>query len=76
MIICRLHQVKSALLTAQARTGLLGLEQDVWAMKTKNVLGDQLNETIPENVDAIHSMILDNRRIFTKKIAETLAISQ
>jgi transposase len=32
--------------------------------------------TIPENVDAIHSMILDDRRISTKKIAETLAISK
>jgi hypothetical protein len=32
--------------------------------------------TSPENVDAIHSMTLDNQRIFTKKIAETLAISQ
>jgi hypothetical protein len=32
--------------------------------------------TIPENVDAIHSMILDDRRISVKMIAETLAISQ
>jgi hypothetical protein len=33
--------------------------------------------TIPENVDAIHSMMLDDRRISAKKIliAETLAIS-
>jgi hypothetical protein len=31
--------------------------------------------TIPENVDAIHSMILNDRRISAKKIAETLAIS-
>jgi hypothetical protein len=28
--------------------------------------------TIPVNVDAIHSMILDNRRISTKEIAETI----
>jgi hypothetical protein len=32
--------------------------------------------TIPENVDAVHSMILDNQRISTKKIAETLVISR
>jgi transposase len=29
--------------------------------------------TIPENVDAIHSMILDDGSISAKKIAETLA---
>jgi histone-lysine N-methyltransferase SETMAR len=28
-----------------------------------------------ENVDAIHFMILDDRRIFAKMIAQTLAIS-
>jgi hypothetical protein len=32
--------------------------------------------TIPESVDAIHSKILDDRRISTKKIAETPAISR
>jgi hypothetical protein len=32
--------------------------------------------TIPENMDAINSMILDGRRISAKKIAETLAISR
>jgi hypothetical protein len=32
--------------------------------------------TIPGNMDAIHSMILDDRIISTKKTAETLAISQ
>jgi hypothetical protein len=31
--------------------------------------------TIPENVDAIHSMILDNQRTSAKTTAETLAIS-
>jgi hypothetical protein len=31
---------------------------------------------IPENVDAVHSMILDDRRISAKEIAETLAISR
>jgi hypothetical protein len=30
--------------------------------------------TIPEYVDAIHSMVLDDRRVSTKNIAETLAI--
>jgi hypothetical protein len=32
--------------------------------------------TIPENVDAIHSVILDDRRISAKKLVETLAISR
>jgi hypothetical protein len=32
--------------------------------------------TIPENVDAIHSIILGDRRISAKKITETLAISR
>jgi transposase len=32
--------------------------------------------TIPENLDAIHSMILNGRRISAKKIAETLTISR
>jgi hypothetical protein len=32
--------------------------------------------TVPENVDAIHSIILDYRRMSAKKIAETLAISR
>jgi histone-lysine N-methyltransferase SETMAR len=32
--------------------------------------------TIPENVDTIHSMILDDRRVFLKKIAETLPTSR
>jgi histone-lysine N-methyltransferase SETMAR len=38
--------------------------------------GRPIQVTILENVDAIHSMILDDRRISTKKIAETLAISR
>jgi hypothetical protein len=32
--------------------------------------------TIPQNVDAIHSMILDDKRISAKKISETMAISR
>jgi predicted HTH transcriptional regulator len=32
--------------------------------------------TIPENLDVIHSMILDNQSISAKKIAETLPISR
>jgi hypothetical protein len=38
--------------------------------------GRQTQEKVPENVDAIHSTILDNQRISTKKIAESLAVSQ
>jgi predicted HTH transcriptional regulator len=36
--------------------------------------GRPIRVTIPENADAIHFMILDNRRISAKKIAEALAI--
>jgi hypothetical protein len=32
--------------------------------------------TVPENVDAIHSLTLDDRRVSAKRIGETLAISQ
>lgn len=32
--------------------------------------------TVPDNVDAIHSMIIDNWWIFTKNTAETLVITQ
>jgi predicted HTH transcriptional regulator len=38
--------------------------------------GRQTPVTIPENVDAIHSMILKNQRITAKNIVETLEISQ
>jgi hypothetical protein len=37
--------------------------------------GRQTQVTIPENVDAIHSVILEDRRISTKKIPKTQAIS-
>jgi hypothetical protein len=38
--------------------------------------GKPTQVTIPENVNAIRSMIMDNRRISTTKIAETMVISQ
>jgi hypothetical protein len=38
--------------------------------------GTPTHVTIPGNVDANHSIILDDRIISTKKIAERLAISQ
>jgi FixJ family two-component response regulator len=31
--------------------------------------------TVPENMETIHSRILDDQRIYNKKIAETLEIS-
>jgi hypothetical protein len=46
------------------RTGHLGTED-------KECSGRPTQVTIPENVNAIRSMILDIRRISTKKIAET-----
>jgi transposase len=54
---------------ARFRTGHLSTEDEERS-------GEQTQVTIPENVDAIHSMILENRKIYTKKIAETLAISR
>jgi hypothetical protein len=54
---------------AKFRTGHLGTEDEECSGRPTQV-------TIPENVDAIHCMILDDRRISTKKIAETLAISR
>jgi hypothetical protein len=51
---------------ARFRTGQLSPEDERSERPTQ--------VTIPENVDAIHSVILDDRRISTKKIAETLAI--
>jgi hypothetical protein len=54
---------------ARLRTGHLSTED-------KEHSGRPTQVAIPENVDAIHSMILDDRRISTNKIAETLAISR
>jgi transposase len=53
---------------AEFKTGHLSTEN-------KERSGRPTQMTIPENVDVIHSMILQNRRIFIKKIAETLVIS-
>jgi hypothetical protein len=50
------------------RTGYLSTEDEELSWRPTEV-------TFPENMDAIHSMILDDRRISTKEIAETLAIS-
>jgi transposase len=74
IMICRLHYVISALSystvknwVARFRTGHLSTEDEH--------SGRPNQVTVPENMDAIYSMILDDRRISTKKIAETLAIS-
>jgi hypothetical protein len=40
------------------------------------ISGRPAQVTIPENMDAIHSMILDNWKIYAKKIAETLAMAR
>jgi hypothetical protein len=52
---------------ARFRAGHLNTEDEERSRRPTQI-------TIPENVDAIYSMILDNRRISAKKIAETLAI--
>jgi hypothetical protein len=38
--------------------------------------GKPTQVTMPENVNAIRSMVLDNRRLSTTKIAETMVISR
>jgi histone-lysine N-methyltransferase SETMAR len=63
--------VISAVHIPQLRTGLLGLEQGTSALKMTTFW-----ETIPVNMDAIHSMIPGDQRVSAKKIAGTLAISQ
>jgi transposase len=54
---------------ARLRTGHLSSEDEERSGRATHV-------TVPENVDAIHCMILDDRRISAKKIIETLAISR
>jgi hypothetical protein len=56
-------------LVARFRTGHLSTEG-------KEHSGRPTEVTIPDKVDAIHSMILDDRRISIKNIAETLVISR
>jgi hypothetical protein len=52
---------------ARFRTGHLSTEDEGRSGRPTQV-------TIPENMDTIHSMILDNQRISAKKISETLVI--
>jgi hypothetical protein len=51
------------------RTGYLSTEDEELSWRPTEV-------TFPENMDAVHSMILDDRRISGKNTAETLAISR
>jgi transposase len=53
---------------ARFRTGHLSTEDEERSGRPTQV-------TIPENMDAIYSRILDDRRISSKKIAEILALS-
>jgi hypothetical protein len=53
---------------ARFRTEHLSTEGKEWS-------GTWNEETIPENEDATHSIILDDRRISARKIAEILKIS-
>jgi predicted HTH transcriptional regulator len=55
-------------LVARFRTGYLSAEDERSRRPTQ--------VTVAENMDAIHSMILDDRRISAEKIAETLVISR
>jgi len=53
---------------------LLDVRQNISALKVKTVQIRPLVVTIPENVVAIHSMIVADWRISARKIAETLEI--
>jgi transposase len=53
---------------ARFRIGHVSTEDEEYSGRPTQV-------TVPENVDAVHFLILDNRRISGKKIGETLAIS-
>jgi hypothetical protein len=64
--LCRLHWVIRVFPTPHSRTRLLHSEQDIWALKT-NIL---------EDTEVMHSMMLDNWRICTQRIAETLEKSK
>jgi hypothetical protein len=68
--------VISVLPAAQPRTGLLGLEQDNLSSEDEECCGTQSRVKVPENLDTIHSMTLDDRKISSEKIAETLTIFQ
>jgi transposase len=54
---------------ATFRTGHLSTEDEETSGRPTQV-------TIPENADATHSMLLDNRTVSAKEIAQTLAISR
>jgi hypothetical protein len=54
---------------ARFRTGYLSTGDEEISVSPTQV-------TIPENVDVIHSMILDDSRISTKNIGKTMAITQ
>jgi hypothetical protein len=53
---------------------LLNVRQNISALKVKTVQVRPLVVTVPENVDAIHSMIAADWGISASKIAETLEI--
>jgi transposase len=55
-------------LVARFRTGYFSNEEGECSGRPTQV-------TVPENMAAIHSMILDDQRISSKKIGETLAMS-
>jgi hypothetical protein len=71
MMICRLHYVISALRTPLSVTGFR-TGHLITADEERS--GRPTQAAVPENVDAIHSMILDDRRISAKIISETLAM--
>lgn len=50
---------------------MLDVRQNISALKVKTVQVRPLVITVPENVDAIHSMIVADERISARKIAET-----
>jgi hypothetical protein len=87
-MMCLLHFVKSIFPSPQSRNWLLGLQQDVWALRMKNVLGDQLKwqfqkallaETLTiywERVGNIIHEILDMRNVSAKWVPKCFNANQ
>jgi hypothetical protein len=65
--------VISALSNPHSGTRLLGSEQDFILLSTEDEerSGRPIQVTIPENVDVVHSMILNDQRISAEWTAET-----
>jgi hypothetical protein len=60
----------------QLRNGLPSLNVAVPALKMIHVKDVQKNATTPEIIEQVHDMVLDDRRMKVREIAETIGISK